>query len=103
MLRVDNEVRREVNDITFRLRHALVAASLAGLLLGSAAAAWGQSDGSSSSNGSSSSSQTDPGSSGSTPAPAPGRHPHDHNSANCPNMGGSSGSDSSTPSSYSGI
>jgi hypothetical protein len=86
---------REVNDITtLRLKHALVAAGLTGLILGGAASAWGQSDGSSSSSDGSSSSQT-------TPAPAnPGKG---HSSANCPNMGGSSGSgSSSSPSAYSG-
>ena len=83
-----------------QLKHAMAAAAFAGLIMGSGAAAWAQTDGSSSS-----SSATDGSSSAPSTAPgAPGpRHHYDGSSANCPNMGPDSGSNSNdVPSAYSG-
>jgi len=82
----------------------MATAAFAGLIIGSGAAAWARTEGSSSSSGSSStdgSSSTAPDAPG---TPAPGhRHHHDGSSANCPNMGPDSGSSSNdVPSAYSG-
>lgn len=82
----------------------MAAAAFAGLIVGSGAAAWAQTDGASSSSSDSSSSD------GSAPAPpAPGEpgfhHHHGGDPANCPNMGpdgGSSSYSNDVPSAYSG-
>lgn len=86
MLRLSRE---EVMAIQFRLRHAIAAAGLAGIVLGGSAAAWAQTDGSSSGP-----STTQP----SAGAPAP----QGHDNANCPNMGSGGPGPQSNGSGYSG-
>jgi len=86
----------------------MAAAAFAGLIMGSGAAAWAQTDGSSSSSsatdGSSSSSAPDSSPSApDAPVPGPHHHHHDGSSDDCPNMGPDSGSSSNNvPSNYSG-
>jgi len=68
-----------------KLRHAAAAAAVVGFLgFGGVSLAYAQASGPST---------TAPSSGGSTTAPAPGNHQPGQDHPNCPNMGGSTGSD----------